>query len=75
MRVSEMQPVMNPFSQVRNASLFFLRDFAVCTMSKQDKMRTDAMATAMNVLKGAIQKVLATPVTAHIQYVSKTKGT
>jgi hypothetical protein len=43
-------------------------------MSKQDKLRTDTMATAMNVLKGAIQKVLGTPVTAHIQYTSKTKG-
>lgn len=32
------------------------------------------MATAMNVLKGAIQKVLSTPVTVHIQYTSRTKG-
>eukprot|EP01127_Copromyxa_protea_P012202 TRINITY_DN3154_c0_g1_i1.p1 TRINITY_DN3154_c0_g1~~TRINITY_DN3154_c0_g1_i1.p1 ORF type:complete len:269 (-),score=70.87 TRINITY_DN3154_c0_g1_i1:14-730(-) len=28
----------------------------------------------MNVIKGAIQKVLGTPVTAHIQFTSKTKG-
>ena len=42
--------------------------------SKNDKIRTPALATALAVLKGAIAKKIGAGVTSSFAYNSKTKG-